>query len=47
MTTEQFIAALKIAKSTVCDRSKAAEAALALGREGKGGRSGPQIWRVV
>jgi hypothetical protein len=47
MTTERFIAALGIAKSTACDRLKAAEAAGLLEREGRGGRAGPQVWRAA
>jgi hypothetical protein len=47
MTTEQFITAMGIAKSTASDRLKAAEAAGLLKREGQGGRSGPQVWRLV
>jgi AAA domain len=47
MTTDDFIKALGVSPATASRRLTAAEAAGLLTREGTGGRSGPQVWRVV
>jgi hypothetical protein len=46
MTTEAFMAALKIGKAAASARLNAAEAAGLVERSGRGGRSGPQVWRI-
>jgi predicted transcriptional regulator len=45
MTTDAFTAALNVSAATASRRLTDAEAAGLLEREGKGGRSGPQVWR--
>jgi hypothetical protein len=47
MTVAAFTAALGISPSAASKRLTAAEKAGKLTREGQGGRSGPQVWRVV
>ena len=47
MTTEAFMAALRIGKAAASGRLTDAEAAGLVARTGRGGRSGPQVWRVV
>jgi hypothetical protein len=47
MTAEAFVAATGTSKATASRRLTDAEAAGLLKREGRGGRSGPQVWRVM
>jgi hypothetical protein len=47
MTTGAFIAALGITKGAASMRLTDAEAAGLVARSGRGGRQGPQVWRVA
>jgi hypothetical protein len=47
MTTEAFMGALRIGKAAASARLTDAEAAGLVRRSGRGGRQGPQVWRVL